>query len=178
MEEIKAYALSNDDINEIFADPITIIPYPKFAEMESIEEAFDELGRCVYLFQTSPGLGHWCCMFLRPDGSIECFDSYGERPEDPRKWLGEEELEMLGQGEPYLQNLLKKSGRRVYYNAYPYQKERSDVASCGKHCAVRLICKDFSNLQYYNTIRMLMKEGNFKDPDEAVCALIFNFIGK
>lgn len=177
MEEIKSYALSNDDINEIFEHPITIIPYSKFAEMESIDEAFDEWGRCVYLFMTSPGVGHWCCMFKRGD-AIECFDSYGEKPEDPRKWLSEEELEELGQGEPWLMGLLKGSGKRVYYNTVKYQKERGDVATCGKHVATRLICKDFNNLQYYNMIRQQMKEEGLKDPDEVVSAIIYQLIGK
>lgn len=178
MEEIKSYALSNEDLNDIFEHPINIIPYSRFGEMSTIDEAFDDQGRCVYLFMTSPGVGHWCCMFLRADGSIECFDSYGEKPEDPRKWLTEEELEDLEQGEPYLQRLLRASGKKVYYNTVQYQKERSDVATCGRHVATRLICKDFNNRQYYNMIHEQMKEEGLKTPDDFVCWLIYQLLGK
>jgi hypothetical protein len=103
-------------------------------------------------------------MFLREDGSIEYFDSYGDKPEAQRKWISQEKLEELGEEEPYLFNLLKESGKKVYYNTYPYQTDRNDINTCGRWCVARLIMKDYSNLQFYNAVRQDMKEKGIIDP--------------
>lgn len=178
LPEIKAYALSNTDIQEILNPDTRIITYPEFASMNSIDEAFDELGRCIYLFLTENEVtGHWMCMFRKGD-IIEMFDSYGEKPDAQRNWLTEEQLDDLNQSEPYLTMLLKKSPYKVYYNTYQYQKERDGVNSCGRHCVARLICKDMSNLQYYNMVKEQMKEYGLANPDDFVALFTYQFIGK
>jgi hypothetical protein len=179
IDDIKAYALSNDDINAILEPDTKIFTYPQFGDMESIESAFDRLGRCVFLFLTqSETVGHWLCMFARDDGSIEYFDSYGEKPEAQRKWIGEEKLEELGEAEPYLFNLLKESNKKVYYNTYPYQTDRNDINTCGRWCVARLIMKDYSNLQFYNAVRRDMKERGITKLDDWVAVWTYEMLGK
>jgi hypothetical protein len=179
LKEIRAYALSNGDINEILEPDTKIIIYPEFGGMQSIDEAFDSLGRCVFLFlTTSESSGHWLTMFKRGDNTIEYFDSYGEKPEAQREWLTEEMLEDLGQSEPYLMNLLKASGYKVYYNTVRYQKVKDDYNSCGRWCVARLICKDMSNLQFYNTVKEGMKEYGVNQPDDWVSLFTYEFLGK
>ena len=174
LDEIKAYSLSNDDIDAILDPDTKVFTYPKFCEMSSIDEAFDQLGRCVFLFLTAnERTGHWICMFKRDARTIEYFDSYGERPEAQRSWLTPEKLEELGQGEKCLFNLLKKSRCRVYYNTYPYQTDRGDINTCGRWCVARLICKDLSNLQFYNVV----KKSGMK-PDDWVAQFTYDMLGK
>ena len=176
--DIKAYALSNDDINEILEPDTKIFTYPEFGKMERIDEAFDKLGRCVFLFLTkSPTSGHWVCMFRKGD-TIEYFSSYGDKPEEERNWLTEEQLEELGQDEPYLYNLLKKSGYKVYYNTHNYQSDRDDINTCGRWCVARLITKDISNKEFYNLVREQMKERGLKKPDDWVALFTYEFLGK
>ena len=175
---IKAYALSNDDINHILEPDTKIFTYPEFGKMNSITEAFDKLGRCVFLFlTTSPTSGHWCCMFKRSD-CIEYFSSYGDKPEDERKWLTEEQLEELGQEEPYLYDLLKQSGYKVYWSTHQYQSDRQDINTCGRWCVMRLICKDFSNKEFYNLVKEQMKERGITKPDDFVALFTYEFLGK
>lgn len=177
--EIRAYALSNDDINEILEPDTKVFSYPKFGEMSHIDEAFDKLGRCIFLFLTeSSTSGHWLCMFKRKDNIIEFYDSYGGKPDSQREWLSEDELEELGEGTPYLTQLLKASGYRVYYNTYQYQKEKRDYNSCGRWCVMRLICKDMSNIQFYNLIREQMKENELKEADDFVALFTYGILGK
>jgi hypothetical protein len=179
IDEIKKYALSNDDINEILEPDTKIFTYPQFATVSDIEQMFDKLGRCVFLFLTlSETAGHWLCMFLREDGSIEYFDSYGDKPEAQRKWISQEKLEELGEEEPYLFNLLKESGKKVYYNTYPYQTDRNDINTCGRWCVARLIMKDYSNLQFYNAVRQDMKEKGITKFDDWVAVWTFEMLGK
>jgi hypothetical protein len=179
LEQIKAYSLSNDDINEILEPDTKIISYPKFCEMSSIDEAFDEIGRCVFLFLTeSESSGHWLCMFKRPNNTIEYFDSYGGKPEAQREWLSQEQLDDLGEGEPCLMNLLKASGAKVYYNTVKYQKDKDDINTCGRWITARLICKDMSNQQFYNMVQEQMKEMGVKSPDDWVSLFTHSLLGK
>lgn len=179
INEIKAYALSNDDINAILDPDTKIFPYPKFCTMEHIDEAFDRLGRCVFLFLTeNESTGHWLCMFKRGNNTIEYFDSYGEKPDAQRQWLSEEQLEDLGEEEPCLTNLLRASRYKVYYNTVPYQKDKNDINSCGRWCVARLICKDFSNLQFHNLVKDQMKQEGLNSPDDWVALFTASILGK
>lgn len=178
IDKIKSYALSNEDINIILEPDTKIISYPDFATMNSIDDAFDRMGRCVFLFlTTSETSGHWLCMFKK-DNTISYFDSYGEKPEAQRCWLSQEQLDELGEGEPYLMNLLRKSGFKVFYNTVQYQKERQDVNSCGRWCVMRLICKDMDDKQFYNTVMGLMKQYDVKTCDDVATIFTFEHLGK
>jgi hypothetical protein len=177
-QEVKAYSLSNDDIQAILDPDTKILSYPDFGTMETVDEAFDELGRCVFLFLTqSPTVGHWMCMFKRK-GHVEYFDSYGGKPDSQRNWLSKEKLQELGEEEPLLTELLKRSGYPVFYNTYPYQKDRDDINTCGRWCVARLILKDLSNLQFYNAVRQDMKEKGLKSMDDWVSVFTGEILGK
>ena len=178
LKSIKEYALSNDDINKILEPATKIFSYPKFNEFQHIDEAFDSEGRCVFLFLTeSENVGHWLCMFKRPEG-IEYFDSYGDKPDAQRSWLSEEKLAELDEATPRLTELLRSSGYRVYCSTFQYQKERSDINSCGRWCVARLLCKDMSNLQFYNFIKEGMKEMGTNDRDDFVGVFTYSELGK
>ncbi len=174
----ESYALSAQDIQDILEPDTKIFTYPAFNDMSSIEEAFDPLGRSVFLFLTeSPTSRHWLCMFKRR-GHIEYFDSYGGRPDSQRKWLSPEELERLDESEPSLTTLLRRSGYRVYANTYPYQSKREDVSTCGRWVVARLICKDMSNEQFYHAVRRDMAANGCDSLDDWVTGFTADILGK
>jgi hypothetical protein len=178
IQKIREYALSNSDINEILEPDTKIIAYPEFAKMSHIDEAFDKLGRCIFLFLTeSPTSGHWLTMIKRGN-DIEYFDSYGDKPEAQRNWISEIQLEQLGEEEPYLFNLLKESGYRVYYNTVKYQTDRSDTNTCGRWAVARLITKDMDNKQFHNLVKQQMKERGLTKPDDWVAIFTYELLGK
>jgi len=178
LTDIKAYALSNDDIQEFLNPDTKILIYPELAHVRHIDQIFDSLGRCVLLFlTTSPTSGHWQIIFKR-NGDIHFWDSYGDPPEGIRKSMSDEQLEELGQETPYLWNLLKASGKRVYYSTVAYQSDRADIASCGRWCIMRLICKDYSDRDFHSIILAGMKEYNLKTPDDYVSLFTYHFLGK
>jgi hypothetical protein len=173
IKKIKGYALGDGDIRKILGDDINIISYPQLANMRSVEEAFDDKGRSIILFpNVSPTMGHWCCMINHGD-SIEFFDPYGEPPEAQKKGLGRSRLEALDIDRPLLTKLLRESGMPVFYNAKDFQSERSDVATCGRHCAVRLLFAD-RPLSKYNAV--IKKSG--LTPDEFVSGVTYGTIKK
>lgn len=178
LRQIRSYALSNDDINEILEPDTKVFTYPEFAKMSNINEAFDNLGRCVFLFLTeSESMGHWVCMFKR-DGHIEYFSSYGDKPEAEREWVNQEQLEKLGQGQPYLLDLLQRSKMPVYVSTYPYQSDRKDISTCGRWCVARLICKELTHKQFYNLVKDEMKRHNIKSMDDFVSMFTYDILGK
>lgn len=175
---IKSYPLSNDDIQSILEPDSKIHIYPDFANMNSIDEAFDSLGRCIFLFLTqSSSAGHWLCMIKRGN-TIEYWDSYGDPPEAQRSWLTKQQLHELNEGEPYLLNLLKKSGYKVFYNTFKYQKTSSIDNECGRWCVARLICKDISNDEFLKLVKDGIRKNNLQSPDDWVSAFIADILGK
>ena len=174
----KSYALSAADIQRILEPDTKIFTYPAFAQMTHIDEAFDPLGRCVFLFLTdSPTSGHWLCMFKRK-GHIEYFDSYGEKPDAQRKWLSQERLEELDEGRPFLTELLRRSRYRVYANNHAFQTDKGDVNTCGRWCVARLICKDLSNEQFYHEVRRDMRARGITTPDAWVTDFTADILGR
>lgn len=178
LAKIKAYALSNTDIDAILDPDTKVFSYPEFNTMDDIRNAFDQLGRCVFLFlTTSPTSGHWLCMFMRK-GHIEYFDSYGERPDAQRAWLSKDMLDELDESEPTLTRLLRDSHIPVFYNTYAYQTDKNDINTCGRWCVARLILKDLSNLQFYNAVKQDMKERGLKSMDDWVAIFTAEILGK
>jgi hypothetical protein len=179
IDKIKAYALSNQDIQDILEPDTKILTYPEFCTMDHIDEAFDSLGRCVFLFLTkSATSGHWLCMFKRGANTIEYFDSYGDKPEDQRKWLTPEQLQALNQGEPCLLELLKASRYKVYYSPYDYQSDKNDINTCGRWVAARLLKKELTNKQFYHFVISDMKQSGLTSKDDWVALWTYQMIGK
>jgi hypothetical protein len=170
--KVKEYALSDADITEILG-PTSIFPYPALEGMESIDDVFDDQGRAIILFpNVSPTSGHWCCMIRRPD-RIEFFDSYGEAPEDQKDGLSRSRLEALDIERPLLTQLMRASGIPVYYNTHQFQSNKMSVATCGRHCVVRLLYAPYS-LKKYKAI--IDKSG--LSADDFVTGVVFDKIKK
>ena len=143
--------------------------YPELQECGSVDDMFDELGRCIVLYLVNgPTSGHWVCLW-RKGNRINYFDSYGDPPETPREAVGG----AYDQQEPYLMNLLQNSGCKVYYNSHPYQSDRADVATCGRWCVARLLLKDQSDKRFYDIIKH-----SGQKPDTFVVNLTSEFLKK
>ena len=173
LKKAKAYALSDADITAILG-PTSIFPYPKLEEVSSIDDVFDDHGRAIILFpNVNPTTGHWCCMIRRPK-RIEFFDSYGDGPDDgQRDGLTRSRLEALDMDQPLLTELMRQSGLPVYYNKHQFQSDRTDVATCGRHCVVRLLYAPYS-LQKYKSI--IDKSG--LSADDFVTGVVYDKIKK
>ena len=173
MGRIKDYALSDADLRKILGDDIKILTYPDLENMNSADEMFDEKGRCILLFLIqSPTSGHWCCL-LRKKKGIEFFDPYGEAPDEQQECIPEDRLAQLDMDKPFLTKLLRQSGQPVYYNTYPFQKDKSGVNTCGRHCAVRCLYAPYSLDKYLKVIK-----SSGMSPDDFVGALCANMLGR
>jgi hypothetical protein len=189
INDIKAYALTNDDIQKVLEPETRILTYPQFGTMRHIDDAFDSLGRCIFLFLTeSESSGHWICMWKGADKSssgagrsrpakkgktIHYWDSYGMPPGGSRSWLTPEKLAELNESEPYLEHLLANSGYRVVVNRNKYQKEKDGISTCGRWCLTRLVMKDHDE----RTFKQLIKQSKMA-PDDFVAVFVADMLGK
>ncbi|NCX94087.1 MAG: hypothetical protein EBX40_05380 [Gammaproteobacteria bacterium] len=116
--------------------------------LSSADQLFDAKGRAILLFpNAAPTVGHWTALIKKRDG-IEFFDPYGDAPEAQKDGLSQSRLEQLNIAYPTLTNLLRASGKPVYYNTHAFQSSKPSVATCGRHAAVRLFYAPY-NLDKY-----------------------------
>jgi len=173
VSRLAKYPLSDSDIEDIVGYKVPLLPYPELGNYESLDTVFGTKDACILLFpNVSPTIGHWCCMLRKPNG-YEFFDSFGEPPEAQKDGMTHSRLESLDIDAPYLTNLFRASGKPVYYNTYPFQKDRADIATCGRHCAVRILYAPY-DLDTYKAI--IDKSG--LSPDEFVIGVTYDKIKK
>lgn len=172
IEEAKEYPLSNDDINRVLGGT-KIYAYPELKQYASLDDALDDKGRMVLLYLTENAqTGHWVCVYK--DGStIRYFDPYGKPPENPKSWISRAQNAKYGQEQNYLSQLLRKTGKPVFYNTHAYQKIGDDVNTCGRHAIARLLLKDMNDEQYYETVK-----DSDVNPDDFVSFATYFLLGK
>jgi hypothetical protein len=173
IRKVMNYALSDEDIRNCLGDDIKINVYPDLAKCRSIDELFDSKGRAILLYLVSSETsGHWVCL-MKKNGRIEFFDPYGDAPEETKKYVNPKLLDKLKQTPNYLLDLLAKSEKPVFYNTHPFQSERSDVATCGRHCITRLAYLPFTTEKYKSII-----DRSGLTPDKFVCGFVYDKIKK
>lgn len=174
MEEAKAYALSNDDINAILEPDTHIMTYPELRKYKRIDDIFDPLGRVIMLYPIDAlNSGHWVAMWKKGD-AIHYFDPYGNPPEEPKEWVSDEKNRQMGQGRNLLTELMRSSGYKIYSNNYPYQKMDADTATCGRWSVARLVLKEMSADQFHKAV---MKYGK-GSPDGFAVRFTYDILGK
>jgi hypothetical protein len=169
---IKAYALTDEDINKILGGTV-IMTYPELQDVSRIEDIFDKDGRSVLLFLTEDETtGHWTGL-IRSEKMIEYFDPYGSAPDADRKWLSKNKLKELDEEKPMLTKLLRASHMKVYFNTYAFQSDRQDINTCGRWVVARLLHRKKTLREFYN----MVKKSGMK-PDDFVSALTFQILKK
>jgi hypothetical protein len=137
----EGYSLSDIDIQKILGGT-SVVKYSELHSMDSIDDIFDNFGRCMMLYLTTDEYtGHWTCL-IRDDEhkTIEFFDPYGGyAPDGQRKWLPKEKQIELGEDKPLLTKMIKDAGYKILSNPYHFQEESEDINTCGRHCCARLL---------------------------------------
>jgi hypothetical protein len=177
LKQLERYALSDDDIQSILAPHKTKIwNYPELATVSNVNELFDDLGRCVILFDTiSPYSGHWTGIIKR-ENEIEFFDPYGIKYDEEKKWISKAKLKAFHESEPLLTNLLnqgKQLGYKITWNTVKFQKDGEGINTCGRWTAVRLLFRDLSPKQFQRMI-----DASQLTPDEFVTQFTNEIIHK
>lgn len=166
------YSLSDADIL-MLRPTAKFTPYSSIKYMKSIHDILSPQGEAFILYQTTPTYGHWTTLFVR-DGKLSYFNSYGKEPDDDLNMIDPKMRRILNEVEPHLFELMAKSGYQCEYNDVCVQKPH--VATCGRHCAVRILNKDLTPDQYIKNLFATAKALK-TDTDGVVVELTRNKLG-
>ena len=167
IDKLKSKPLSGDDILQSLNGKTKIYKYSDLSKFSSIDELLHPYNNAVILYETKPNYGHWICVLKRNDNVIEYYDPYGKPIDYPLKYINASFKKETNQDDIYLLKLMLKSPYDIEYNNVAIQKLDRDISSCGRHCIMRIVCKDLNLKQYQ---KLFKKEGNL-DGDDKVTLL-------
>ncbi|HEY6534344.1 MAG TPA: hypothetical protein VIY08_00820 [Candidatus Nitrosocosmicus sp.] len=153
-EILKKYeniSLSNRNIYEMLDGKVKVLTYPELAKYNHIDDLFYPHNCFILLYMWKESYGHWVCV-LKHDDRIEFFDPYGGNnlPDEELKMVPEHFRQKSNQAYPHLSWLIYNIGMPIEYNDYKFQKSKSDIKTCGRHCIVRSSLKHLKLDDYYD----------------------------
>ena len=158
--------LSGEDLHRMTGGKCNIIKYSDLKHYNSIDRALGNYGACILLYETEMNHGHWVLIFKVNDTTLEHFDAYG--------LTMDEELRIVSQttdinGQPYLSQLIDKSGYKLTENLHKLQEKKEDVNTCGRWCVGRLLLR---NEPLNEFVRLFTKNHHYK-PDLWITGLTY-----
>lgn len=155
IKEIKQEPLTDLDIKQYLPN-VKIISSSDLKNYKNIDQLMpNRTDVVIIIYESEPQYGHWT-MLAKYDNTIEYFDSYGNKIDAPIKWVDKQKQQQLDL-KPYLSNLLADAQNKyeIVYNSKDFQKEKKDVATCGRHCILRGLTILNDNQELSNYIKMM-----------------------
>lgn len=174
VEEVIADPMDDKDIRRYYPNA-TIIKYSELPRYSSIDQLIpQERGVVFLLYQHSYNNGHWVLLSRYAPRTFEFFCSYGSKIDEPLSWTSQANREALGEGTPYLSNLLKGWNGKITYNKKQFQVKGSKVATCGAYCVMRTAClkNDGMNLTDFQSYLEQLKKETGLSYDEIVANFV------
>ena len=112
--------ISNFDLYEYFGKDLQIVINTDIFQY-SLDQLVNNKNKSTVILIEGLGVNHWT-LFSKVDGKYEYFDSYGH------SFKNDATLKKFFAGVKILENKIK------------FQEMSPEVATCGKHCAMRLLC--------------------------------------
>lgn len=141
IDEEKDIALSGTEVLRLVNYRSKIIRYPDLHRYGTLDECLAPYGSFFLLYESSPGYGHWTSVTLYK-GVITYFDSYGKKYDTMLNDINPVWRRESHQDYPYLTKLFEESKYKIQYNNHQFQKRDSDVKTCGRWCAIRIMLKE------------------------------------
>ena len=166
-------SLTCNDIKRYFPDSETL----KYSELKNYND-IDELlpndkDFKIILIEQEHHVGHWVCI-MKYDNTIEYFNSYGNKVDNDKRFIGKLKNKLLGQDEDILTEMMEKSKYKCIYSKKRFQKLNNSINTCGRWCILRIICmKDMDmNLKQFQKFIENNKETSGLSKDALVCLYI------
>lgn len=160
LKEFENIALSNFDILRLLNNNCNIILYPNLHKYTSIEQLLNPYNCCIILYEAQPDYGHWCALIKTDDKNIEYFNPYGGKIDNSLDYISKKFKKQTNQFFPYLSKLMYNSSYNLNYNEFKFQKKKPDIKTCGRHCVIRVLCKDLNIYEYKELLDKLRKMYN------------------
>lgn len=148
---IKPYmdiALSDKEVLKIVHGKAKIILYPQIHEFKNINQLLSPYGAAFILYESQPNYGHWCLLFKVNKNTLEFFNPYNGIPDENLDNIPKQFRIESYQNFPYLAKLMYDSDYNLTFNEYQFQEYQRNIKTCGRHCAVRLVCRNMSLKKY------------------------------
>lgn len=152
IDKYKDIALSDKQVLNLIDKKANLILYPDLHKYNTIDEILRPYNACILLFEAKPNYGHWCCIFKIDENLLEFFNPYGGYPDDSLDYIPMRFRKISNQYYPHLSYLMLNSPYELSYNEHKFQKHDKNIKTCGRWCALRLICKDMSLKQFHKFI--------------------------
>jgi len=166
-------SLTCNDIKRYFPDNETL----KYSELKNFND-IDELlpnnkDFKIILIEQEHNVGHWVCV-MKYNDTIEYFNSYGNKVDNDKKFIGKLKNKLLRQDEDVLSEMMEKSKYKCIYSKKRFQKLNDNINTCGRWCILRIICmKDMDmNLKQFKKFIEDNKETTRLPKDALVCLYI------
>ena len=131
--------LSDDDIRFYLGNECKILKYSELRNYSSLTELLPgRVDYCIILVESAPNKGHWVWV-CKYKGIYEMGDPYGCKIDTELKFISKGVRKALGEEHLLLTNLLKTQADRVIFNKVKFQKLSNQVATCGRHCILRIL---------------------------------------
>lgn len=119
--------------------------------------------------------GHYVCLLKTPDTHTRYFyDPYGELPDKHKVDLDHPQKHLLYNRKLNHRNLMGQlidGSRMVDYSPYNHQRFSNTIATCGRHCIVRLSKHRMTNDQYHQWLTQKFRKSNQPSYDHLVYEL-------
>lgn len=170
-EKLKRMPLGDHDLSAYLNGQTKIVKYNEIPFYKNIEQLLNPYGNVVILLETKHDFGHWICIKMTGN-VISFFDSYGDFPDQQKKFVNAKFLKDSGQKFNIICKMLDEA-------SYKYTIEFSDrrlqnlddlsIATCGLWCAV-FIKSGMLVDEFYDFLE------SFGEPDldKLVCELYYN----
>ena len=155
IKDISETPMGDDNIRQ-YLPGAKVLKYSELADIDNIEELLPRPKTYFFLlYESSYNRGHFVVVNRYIDNgkdTICFFCSYGSKIDAPLYWNSQGKNKELGQDQPYLSQLLQKSGKNIQYNRVQYQSKRSPVATCGAFATlwIKANLRDNMNLQDFH----------------------------
>lgn len=131
--------LSGDEVKKIIGTDVNIEPYHNLGKYNSIEELCDNDSKsCVILYESKLNFGHYCCVILHDENTLEFFDPYGNPPDSQLSYAFYD----LQFKTPFLTDLINNFKGKLIYNKNKLQQFHKDVNTCGRWTSLRIRFRD------------------------------------
>jgi hypothetical protein len=177
------YALSDSDIRNYFDGKVNIIKYSDFPKYKDLNELVYPYNRAVILMQIhGVNFGHWCCI-KKMNNILYWFDSYGMKPANSLDYAPASILKLSNSKKKYWFDLVNNTKEEIRFSESRLQKyDLNDVYNnvkintCGRWCLL-FLDSQLNEYEFKKNIKELSKKYNV-EPDELVCYITYNIIGK
>jgi hypothetical protein len=153
--QIELIPMGDDTIRKYYPNA-KILTVSQLSQFNTIDDLLPNIFDYVFLlYENEQNQGHWV-LLTKKNNMLEYFDSYAGKIDEPIKWNTGKKNIMLGQGRPYLTNLIKNSNYNVVVNHYDFQNDKDyAIATCGRWDIFRLNTIIEDNMLLPNFIKLV-----------------------